>query len=132
MHVIHTTKSAIYRSWEEYDKTTLIVAITEDGVSLHHFDTNYTEPESTLLKLTAPEALSVAERIQRVLRGEAPQNDFDQPGAKLIVTSTTDGDPYREGVSIALDSGDWNRDFHFCMENVYASNLAKLLQSAQK
>lgn len=131
MNVIHTNKSAIYHSWDSCDKTTLVVAIAEDGVSLHHFNTNYTEPESTLLKLTVPEALSVAERIQRVQRGEAPQNDFDQPGAKLIVTSTTDGEPFREGVSIALDTGDWNRDFHFRMEKGYASSLAKLLQSAQ-
>ncbi|WP_121498293.1 hypothetical protein [Pseudomonas aeruginosa] len=131
MNVIHTTKSAIYRSWDSCDKTTLVVAITEDGVSVHHFNTNFLNAESALIQLSQPEALGVAERIQRVLSGEAPQNDFDQPGAKLIVTRTTDGDPYREGVSIALDTGDWNRDFDFRMDNGYASSLANLLQSVQ-
>ncbi|MGA4480931.1 hypothetical protein ACPA2N_22500 [Ectopseudomonas hydrolytica] len=32
MNVIHTTKSAIYRSWDSCDKTTLVVVIAEDGV----------------------------------------------------------------------------------------------------
>lgn len=132
MNVIHTTKSAIYRSWEEYDKTTLIVAITEDGASLHHIDSNYTNAESTLLQLSAPKALDVAERIQRVLRGEPPKNPIDQPAPQLFVAPITDGDPYREGVRVSLSNGNWMRDFHFNMTTETAQALAKLLQSAQK
>jgi hypothetical protein len=132
MNVIHTTKSAIYRSWEEYDKTTLIVAITDDGVSLHHIDSNYTNAESTLLQLSAPKALDVAERIQRVLRGEPPKNPIDQPAPQLFVAPITDGDPYREGVRVYLSNGNWMRDFHFNMTTETAQALAKLLQSAQE
>ena len=131
MNVIHTTKSAIHRSWESCDKTTLVAAITEDGVSLHHVNTNYTDAESTLLKLSVPEALDVAERIQRVLRGEPPKNPIDQPAPQLFVTPITDGDPYREGVAVTLSNGDWMRDFHFNMSTDTAQALAKLLQSAQ-
>jgi len=128
MQVSNPLKCAIYRSWETCDKTTLVVVVTDDGVSLQHIDRRFMDCQSTTLQLNGDEAADVAARIQRVLRGEAPQNRLDDPGAKLVVTLTTDGDPYREGVSLALDTGDWERDFDFRMENGYARDLAKLMQ----
>ena len=68
MKAITPLKSAIYRSWEQGDSTTLIVVVTEDGVSLQHIDDRHTETESTLLQMTPSEAREIAERILRVLR----------------------------------------------------------------
>lgn len=132
MQVTHTRKSILYTSWDSGDKTTLTVAITDDGVLLHHIDLGYLNSQSTMLHLSVAEAADVAARIERVLRGEAPQNRLDEPGAKLVVTQATDGDPYREGVSLALDDGGaWDQEFEFQMAKGYASSLAKVLQSAQ-
>ncbi|MCS7527033.1 hypothetical protein N0609_12025 [Pseudomonas aeruginosa] len=132
MQVTHTRKSFLYTSWDSGDKTTLTVAITADGVSLHHIDRGYLNSQSTMLNLSADEAADVAARIERVLRGEAPQNRLDEPGAKLVVTQATDGDPYREGVSLALDDGGaWDQQFDFQMEKGSASSLAAILRAAQ-
>lgn len=132
MQVTHTRKSILYTSWDSGDKTTLTVAITDDGVLLHHIDLGYLNSQSTMLHLSVAEAADVAARIERVLRGEAPQNRLDEPGAKLVVTQATDGDPYREGVSLALDDGGaWDQEFEFQMAKGNASSLAKVLQSAQ-
>ncbi len=85
-----------------------------------------------MLQLSVPQALDVAERIQRVLRGEPPKNPIDQPAPQLFVAPITDGDPYREGVRVSLSNGNWMRDFNFNMTTETAQALAKLLQSAQK
>ncbi|MDP2780471.1 hypothetical protein [Devosia sp.] len=130
MKAITPRKSAIYRSWEKDDKTTLIVVVTEDGVSLHHIDARYMETESTLLQLSGTEAKEVAERILRVLRGSPAQNPIDLPAPQLFVTRQTDGEPYREGVALALSNGDWQRDFHFNMTNEIAHELALIMHAA--
>lgn len=130
MKAITPLKSAIYRSWEQGDSTTLIVVVTEDGVSLQHIDDRHTETESTLLQMTASEAREIAERILRVLRGVPASNPIDQPAPQLFVTRQTDGEPYREGVAMTLSNGDWMRDFQFNMTNEIAHELALIMHAA--
>lgn len=130
MKAITPRKSAIYRSWEEGDSTTLIVVVTEDGVSIQHIDGRHMETESTLLQMTASEAREIAERILRVLRGVPANNPIDQPAPQLFVTRQTDGEPYREGVALALSNGDWMSDFHFNMTNEVAHELALIMYAA--
>jgi hypothetical protein len=131
MHVTYPRKSALFRSWEPDDATSLTVLIAEDGVSLQHCDDRHYSTEVTVLQLTIPEAVEVAERILRVLRGgpaQTPEEDAQAP--QLVVTLTNDGEPYREGVSLALSTGDWNRDFSFSMSNDTARDLATAMHAA--
>lgn len=131
MEVSYTRKGAIFRSWEDGDNNSLTVLNTEDGVQINHFDQCGFSGEVVALQLSAQESGEVAKRIYLVLSGMQPNNPINEPGAQLIVTRDTAGDPYREGVSMTLSNGDWHRDFRFCMTNDVARDLATFMHNAK-
>ncbi len=128
MNISHALHCTTHRSWETSGSTTLTMIVINGGVQIQHIDNSYAEPQLTILQLTGGEAVDVAQRILLALRGERPNNGAgDAESPCLYVTSTTDGEPYREGISLALSSGDWARDFSFSMTQDTASELAAAL-----
>lgn len=131
MKLTRARHCSVFHSWDKDQRTTLQV-IPQDGiVMLQHIDTRYMENDLTILQLDAAEALSVAERLKKVLRGERagnPGDDHQEPHLKVVFT--TDGEPYREGVRLSLCAGNWERDFDFTMTQETAGDLAKALTSA--
>lgn len=133
MNITRTRHCSVFRSWDRDDTTTLQI-IQQDGVVLlQHIDNRFMETDLTILQLDAAEAQSVAERINKVLRGEPagnPDDDHAEPHLKVVFTN--DGDPYREGVRLSLCAGNWDRDFDFTMTQKTAEDVAKALSSASK
>ncbi|MDU4254502.1 hypothetical protein [Pseudomonas sp.] len=129
MQIIKPQQCSIHHSWERDESTMLIVTATAAGVQLQHLDARYTSAEVAVVQLTTAEARDVAERILLALNRKTPTNPSGSAEApQLVVTRTNDGEPYREGVCLALSAGDWNRDFSFSMEDSTAMALATALQ----
>lgn len=132
MNITYPTHCGTFSNWHPDDSTTLIVLISPTGVQIQHLDTNRIGALMTCASLSYAKALDVAGRLRQVLGGEGASNPGDdQEGPRLLVTRTTDGEPYREGISLSIDSGDWNRDFDFPMSTGTAHDLANLLMQAQ-
>jgi hypothetical protein len=133
MKVSYPKKSSTVRSWDRNDKTTLNILFTEDGALLQHIDDRFMATQTTLTQLTVPEALELAQRMFRVLSGFPALNPAKADNEPCFnVTPTTDGEPYREGVSLALDTGNWHSDFTFSMDKDTAREVACALHDSQE
>jgi len=133
MKVSYPKKSSTVRSWDRDDKTTLNILTTDDGVLLQHINESSMHAVTTLTQLSVPEALELAQRMFRVLSGFPalnPDKAANEPS--IFVTSTTDGEPYREGLSLALDTGNWHSDFSFSMDKDTARKVACALHDSQE
>ncbi|MBM3105527.1 hypothetical protein IIE18_10285 [Pseudomonas sp. V1] len=132
MNVTYPTHCGTFSNWHPDDSTTLIVLISPAGVQLQHLDTNRIGAFMTCASLSNAEALDVAGRLNQALRGERASNPGDdEERPHLLVTRTTDGEPYRDGISLSIDTSDWNRDFDFPMSTGTAHDLANLLMQAK-
>ncbi len=134
MQISYAVHSAVFQSWESSDRSTLIVMQLKNTVQIQHLAPRYTGEEATILDLSLAEAADVADRIQLVLGGEPVENpnlgDDGASEARLVVRYTNDGDPFREGVSLDIDTGNWHKDFGFSMTQCTARELASALQRA--
>ena len=133
MKVSRPPHSSIHRSWDSEEQTQLAVIVKADGVELKHFGSPFSKTEMTVIQLSPDEAAQAADRIHQVLRGERSQNEAgSEIEPQLVISYTTDGEPFREGVSLALSAGNWQRDFDFSMSQSVARELAQSLQLASK
>lgn len=131
MNVLRPSHCSVHQNWRSDVPTTLTVSVRYGFVQLLHTDASYMDSQLTELQLSPAEAADLADRIRLVASGERANNgDIEAEGVHLVVRQTTDGDPYREGVSLALIAGDWSRDFTFEMTNETAASLARSLVTA--
>jgi hypothetical protein len=131
MNVLRPSHCSVHQNWRSDVLATLTVSVRYGFVQLLHTDASYMDSQLTELQLSPAEAADLADRIRLVASGERANNsDIEAEGVHLVVTQTTEGDPYREGVSLALIAGDWNRDFTFEMTNETAASLARSLVTA--
>lgn len=131
MKVQRPSHCSVHQNWRSDDASTLTVTVAAGCVQLAHTAASYEGAEATTLQLSAVEAGDLAERIKMVAPGENADNgDYEGDEPSLVVTATTDGEPFREGVSLALNAGDWNRDFSFEMTREAAAQLARSLSTA--
>lgn len=132
MQVSYPGHTAVFQSWETSDRTTLIVMHLDNTVRLQHLAPGFGSKEATIIDLSSSEAADVAQRIVLVLRGEQVENpplsEEGSNGARLVITYTNDGEPFREGVSLAIDTGSWQKDFGFSMSQATARELVSALQ----
>lgn len=131
MNVLRPSHCSVHQNWRSDAPATLTVSIKYGFVQLLHTDSSYMDNQLTDLQLSPAEAADLADRIRLVASGERANNgDVEADGVHLVVTQVTDGDPYREGVNLALVAGDWNRDFNFEMTIATAADLARSLVNA--
>lgn len=131
MDVFHAHHASRHSSWSPDSGKVLLITSLETCVQLLHVDGGFTRAEAACLSLSSEEALDIASRIRRVLAGEKgvnPEPVSDQP--RLIVHYTNAGDPFREGVELDLESGEYMRDFSFPMDESTAGCVASSLEKA--
>ena len=132
MHVSYPGHTAVFQSWESSDRTTLVVMHLEESIQLQHLSPGFDSKEVTIVDLSPSEAADVAERIVLVLRGDCVENprlnEEVSKNARLVIRYTNDGEPFREGVSLAIDTGNWEKDFGFSMNQSTARGLASALR----
>lgn len=134
MQISYAVHSAVFQSWESSDRSTLIVMQMATSLQIQHLAPRYTGEEATIIDLSPAEAADVADRILLVLGGQQVENaSLTDGGSKpgLVIAYTNDGEPFREGVSLAIDTGNWQKDFSFSMSRSTARELAGVLQRAR-
>lgn len=126
MDVHYPEQSKCFHSWDESgERTSLLVMLKGASWQLQHIDNRFMQELTTCLTLSVAEVEGVVARIALVRAGKHPENPQDLP--RLVVTGDTDGEPYREGVRLALDTGNWEKDFSLTLTNYDAGELEKLL-----
>lgn len=131
MDVFHAPHASMHFSWERDSSKTLLITSEALCVHLLHIDPAFHEVEASLISLSGDEAMAIASRIRRVLAGEKgvnPESDPEQ--SRLVVHYTNDGEPFREGVALDLDTGSYQRDFTFSMDDHTARAVAVSLEKA--
>lgn len=133
MKVQRPSHCSVHQNWRSDDASTLTVTVAAGCVQLAHIADSLESAVATTLQLSAVEAADLAERIKTIARGENVDNgDYEGDEPSLVVTATTEGEPFREGVSLALNAGDWSRDFSFEMTRGVAAHLARSLSTTSR
>lgn len=128
MKVIYQSKVSFFRNWNADSSAKITLVAQAGSVLLQYSTSDYVQPESIAVTLTQEEALSVADRINLVLKGEKPSSsEGTAEDPQLIVRYTNDGEPFREGVNLSLSAGDWHKDFSFDMDERTAKSMAMSL-----
>lgn len=129
MDFSHAQHASLHAGWRRDSSQNLLVAQFGSSIQLCHL--TFYPAEATRINLSPEEAEDFARRICLVLAGEKAENEAPAEGvARLLVRYTNDGEPFREGVALCLDSGDYMRDFTFEMDEFASRAVASSLEKA--
>jgi hypothetical protein len=125
----HPEQGGVFRSWDEYpeDRALLIVTMNRQGVQVIHSANASRKAEMTVFSLSHKEAALLADDIKRVLEGRQGNGYAEDARQCLKATYTNEGEPFREGVELSIDTGNWMRDFSFRMDKYTATAICEAL-----
>lgn len=131
MDVLHAQYTGQHHCWNSDSSETLLITSAKECVDLFYLDGRFLQFEASRVSLSGEEARDLASRIRRVIAGEKGVNPDPYPEPPhLIVRYTNSGDPFREGVALCLQAGDYMRDFTFEVGYSAAGYVATSLEKA--
>ncbi len=131
MEIFHASHASLHSSWDRDSGEKLLITSTPTCVLLQHVNPSFVQTEASCVSLSGEEAAELCSRIRQVMAGEKGVNpDYDADNPRLIVRYTNSGDPFREGVALCLESGNYQRDFTFEMDHHIAGSVAASLRKA--